>query len=323
MRFLQGFALAAISGLLTWSSISFADRPQWNYKQFPFNQSLDMDLIYKVTTASPKELIKIIESHGIKIYRVHSKTPELSNPVYANLEWAPEKLINDAEFTEEDYNGATINVKETCCEVSQTTILLGETAPTDTLIHEFLHTQFRYDQFQPDYKMTERYRMNSHKLNFYQRQLFSSPAYLLNPLWRRDILSAMKEQAQVLYNQIRLARSQEVIIGKVLLSYLDAKNPYSTPERRKHWQEYGAVSLANAMTMYNNLESMLEWNRNTVRNLRQALIEKDIDPNSLVKKEKLEQLDADQFERDAVKILDSLKPVVRDIIDLHGFFNKK
>jgi hypothetical protein len=310
-------ALAA--GLFLFSSLAWADNPKWAEQQFPFQQKMNMDVIYDVTHTDPENLVAKIQSYGVQILRVKTPHPQQAlNPLLKAVPEASEDLLKKAEF-QDSYEGRLIHAHNSCCDVQQDTILIRDTALSYTLIHEFMHAQLQsatgdYNHDEPEKKFAADFR----KLNFYQRRLYDDPYSLLNPLWRRDILAAQQDVASGLFSLMQAGQSQEAIIEKVLSRYIDEKSPYYVAERRKNGLSYGEQRINNAIDIFNNVHASQSFTAETVANLLVEIKSGNIPKD----KATLTEDEAKKFATASEKLAQELEHIKTQILEMKAFFVK-
>lgn len=311
------FAKPLLGSVLLFSSLSFADNPKWAEHQFPFQQKMNMDVIYDVTHTSPDKLVAKIQSYGVRILRVKTESPkEPINSLLKDLPEASEELLKKAEF-QDTYEGRLIHAHNSCCDVSEDTILIRDTALSYTLIHEFMHAQLQsatgdHSHDEPEKKFAADFR----KLNFYQRRLFDDPYSLLNPLWRRDILAAQKDVAGGLFDLMQAGQSQEAIIEKVLSKYIDEKSPYYVAERRKNGLSYGEQRINNSIDIFNNVHASQSFTAETVANLLEEIKAGNIPKD----KATLTEAEAKAFAEESAKLAKDLEVIKAQILQMKAFF---
>lgn len=269
----------ALAGLLLMPLGARADRPQWAYQTFPFGQKLNMNAVYEVAHSQPEHLIENIRRWGVDIMLVPSKeTSEPTNPVLAELPVAGPELLQRLGFLD-TYEGLVVHADSPTRAMLRPTILIRDTAPSYTLIHEFVQSQLQpLRAGEPDDALQVRFGAAYKRLIFYQKHLNDDPLKLMRPLRRRDILAAQAEVAQDLFGRIRIGQSQEVIVEKLLSRYIDERSPFFTAPRREQGLVYGAFMLDNAIEMYNTLTMSVSYVETVVGQLGRALRDGDILP---------------------------------------------
>jgi hypothetical protein len=313
------FTQTLFGSFLIFSSLAFADHPKWAEHQFPFQQKMNMDIIYDVTHTAPEKLVAKIQSYGVRVLRVKTSKPqEPINSLLKNIPEASKELLKKAEF-QETYEGRLIHAHNSCCDVSQDTILIRDTALNYTLIHEFMHAQLLsakgdHSHDEPEKKFAADFR----KLNFYQRRLFDDPYSLLNPLWRRDILAVQKDVASGLFDLIHAGQSQEAIIEKVLSKYIDEKSPYYVAERRKNGLSYGEQRINNSIDIFNNIHTSQNFTSETVANLLLEIKSGNIPKD----KATLTEDEAKIFAEESAKLAQELEGIKAHILEMKDFFVK-
>ena len=313
------FTKLVYSSAFLFSSFGLADNLKWSEQQFPFQQKMNMDVVYDITHTPPENLVAKIESYRIKILLVKTSNPQQAiNPLLKSLPEAPQDLLKKAEF-QDTYEGRMIHAHNSCCDVSQDTILIRDTALSYTLIHEFMHAQLQsvtgqYKHDEPEKKFAADFR----KLNFYQRRLYDDPYSLLNPLWRRDILAVQKDVASGLFDLMQAGQSQEAIIEKVLSKYIDEKSPYYVAERRKNGLSYGEQRINNSIDIFNNINSSQTFTAETVANLLLEIKSGNIPKD----KATLSEEEAKQFAAESAKLAQDLETIKSQILEMKAFFVK-
>jgi hypothetical protein len=111
------------------------------------------------------------------------------------------------------------------------------------------------------------------------RRLYDDPYRLLKPLWRRDILAAQADVAADLFGRIRIGRSQEAIVEKLLSRYVDERSPYFDAVRRDQGRQYAEAMINNAIDIFNAVQRSTAFVAQAVGNLRAALLRKEIEPD--------------------------------------------
>jgi hypothetical protein len=268
----RGACWSAIAGVLLLPLAARSDKPQWAYRTFPFAQTLNLEAVYEVTHSAPEQLIATIRRWGVDVQLVRSEAPALPvNPLLAGLPSAAPELVCRADFRD-TYEGMVIFFSSTRYAMDSDKILIRDTAPSYTLIHEFVHSLLRpLRTGEPDDLLEARFRAAFRRLVIYQRRLYDDPYKLLDPLWRRDILAAQADVAKDLFGRIRLGQSQDAIVEKVLSLYIDERNPFFDAARRALGLQYGEVMINNAIDIFNELNDSVVFVENAVRSLRQLL----------------------------------------------------
>jgi hypothetical protein len=184
---------------------------------------------------------------------------------------ASAQLLQQAEFRD-SYAGRSIPAGAVCCGLERATVLIRDTAPTYTLLHEVVHLLLvPADGVALRTDLETRFAVAFHRLNTYQRRLYDDPWRLLAPQWRRDILLALREAANLLFDRLRIGQSQEAIVEKLLAGCIDARSPYHDAARRDEGRRYGEAMVDNAVDVFNVLNAALEFSDDTVRHLRADL----------------------------------------------------
>ncbi|MBL7671272.1 MAG: hypothetical protein JNM39_12375 [Bdellovibrionaceae bacterium] len=299
------------------SSVALADNPKDRFASFPFSLSLDMDIVYEITASKPKDLLNIINRHGVKVHRVVTKSPKKQlNPILANLEVASDVLVRDSEF-EESYEGRMLLRANPCCNLTQDILLIRDTASNYTLIHEFLHFAL-HTEIDPKWKDTEmNFILAMRRLNIYKKSLFFEPNNLLNPIWRRDVLNAEKDLLEMLFVRFQMGQSQEAIIEKVLSRYIDPSSPYFDSARKKEGHAYGEAMINNIIDLYGALFESITWTKNTVTDYDTQIRSKSI---KLQAKDSLTMDQAKSFLQASNRLLKELDPIRAEIERLKAFY---
>lgn len=258
-----------------------ADRPQWAWQTFPFDQSLNIEAVHEVTHSAPEQLVATIRRWGVDVLRVSGGASRLPvNPLLAVLPEAPAELLQRAGFRD-SYTGLVVHGEARCCSLRCDTILIRDTAPAYTLIHEFVQSLLRPTcTGEADDVVEERFGAAFRRLVVYQRRLFDDPYKLLNPQWRRDILAAQADVANDLHGRLRLGQSQEAIVEKLLSRYIDEHSPFYDADRRAEGRRYGEMMIDNAIDVFNTLNDSVVFVAETVVNLRQALRDGSLEPEA-------------------------------------------
>lgn len=307
------------SGVLFLSVVVQADSANWMQKSFPFKQSMNMEMVYDITTTRPEQLIAKMNKSGVNVLLVKSEKPERElNPLFKNLEVASDELLKKAEV-QQSYEGRMISKSNPCCDLKQDTILIRDTALTYTLIHEFMHAILFSESSAGDQDLETQFSVNFRRLTFYQKRIFDDSFELLNPLWRRDMLSAQADVVEKLFARIQMGQSQEAIIEKVLEKYIDSKNQYFDKARQEQGFKYGEVMINNAIDIFNTVEASISFCRTTVANLRAALVAGQIKKSE---EPKLDQAAADTYEKSAKTLIERLEAVKTEILLLKEMYKK-
>jgi hypothetical protein len=277
----RAWALGALLvGLLLPAGVR-SDPPQWSFHTFPFAQALNLEAVYEVTHSAPERLVATIRRRGVDIQRVRSEAPALPlNALLADLPEASPALVQRTGFLL-SFEGMVVHDAPPDCTPGRSLILIRDTALSYTLIHEFVQSQLRPTcPGEADQIVEARFAAAFRRLLVYQRRLYADPAKLLNPLWRRDILSAQADVARDLFQRIRLGQSQEAIVEKLLSLYIDERSPYFDETRRAAGFRYGEVMINNAVDVYNTLDASVKFVELAVRNLRESVRTGDITPGN-------------------------------------------
>ncbi len=307
------------SGVLFLALITLADSAKWMEKGFPFEQHLSLDLVYDITTASPEQLIAKMNKLGVNVLLVNSEKPAKElNPLFQNLEVASAALLKKAEF-QQTYEGRMIGKSNPCCDLKQDTILIRDTASTYTLIHEFMHANLIAASNAGGQDLETQFSLNYRRMTFYQKRIFDNSYELLNPLWRRDILSAQADVVGQLFARIQMGQSQEAIIEKVLEKYIDEGNPYYDKARQEQGLKYGELMINNAIDIYNSVDASIKFCQTIVANLRASLVAGELDKSD---KSKLDKADAEAFNKSANELIQRLETVKTEILLLKEMYKK-
>jgi hypothetical protein len=100
------------------------------------------------------------------------------------------------------------------------------------------------------------------------------------------------EVASLLFDRIRIGQSQEAIVERLLARCVDERNPYHDAERREEGRRYGIAMIDNAIDLFNELNSAVEYNDATVTHLREEVVAKRIREGPTVR---LSARDRDDF----------------------------
>jgi len=248
--------------------------PAGSCVRLPFDQQLDVNVVTALAHDAPEALLARIASLGIDVRRVPSARPGLPvNPLLAGLPVAEAHLLQQAEFVD-SYQGRSIPRGAACCGQERATVLIRDTAPTYTLLHEVVHLLLAPAAGAAPLADVElRFAAAFHRLTLYQRRLYDDPFRLLDPRWRRDIVDAQHGVAALMYDRLRIGQSQEAIVEQVLAGCIDERSPYFDAARRAEGRRYGEAMINNAVDVYNALNASVEYCDETVRHLRQELAE--------------------------------------------------
>ncbi|HWU44473.1 MAG TPA: hypothetical protein VN132_13575 [Bdellovibrio sp.] len=299
--------------------ICFASIGHTETLDFPFQQTLDMKTVREVTAAGPSDLLSVIKRHGVRVLVVKSKTTdEEKNILLEGIEAATADLIKKAEFSD-TAEGRMIVKANPCCDLDQDTLLVRDTASNYTIIHEFLHSQLHAKG--EGYKDVETsFATNFRRMNFYQKRIFDDPFQLINPLWRRDMSQVQGDVLKEAFARIQMGQSQEAIIEKVLSQYIDEDSIYYNKARRDEGQQYGQAMINNAIDVYNSLNTSIWFCGDTVKNLREEILNGDI-PDA----ESAQQLDeqaAKNYAATTADLSQKLEAVKAEILRLKEFYEK-
>lgn len=253
-------------------------QPAPQLQTLPFAQALDLRALHAATRAAPGDLLTTLRHWGVAVWRVRSVPPRPPNPLLAALPEAPADLLARAEFAD-TYDGRLVCSTPEGCARGRDAVLIRDSALGWTLIHEFVQSQLRpLRPGDPDPVVEQRFGSAFRRLQLYQRRLYDDPYRLLDPRWRRDILSAQADVAADLFDRIRLGQSQEVIVEALLARHIDAASPYFDADRRDQGRRYAERMLQNAADITDALADSVYFVEATVRQLRRALVERDLEP---------------------------------------------
>lgn len=271
----RGACWSALASVLLLPLIALADRPQLAYRIFPFAQALNLHAAYEVTHSTPEQLIPTIRRWGVGVQLVRSEAPVVHvNPLLAGLPTAAPELLRRVDFRD-SYEGMVVYGSLN----DSATILIRDTTRSYTLIHEFVQSLLRPLRASDlDHSLEARFGAAFRRLVFYQHRLYDDPLKLLNPLWRKDILTVQNEVARDLFSRIRLGQSQEAIVEKLLSLYIDERSPFFDPARRAQGLQYGEVMINNAIDLFNVLNDSVVFVEDAVSTLRQLLRDGEIEP---------------------------------------------
>ena len=250
-----------------------AQAPARGCLQVPFAQQVDLDTLDALLRAAPSEMLARIAALDIDVLRVPSVRPgRPANPLLAALPEAGDGLLRQAEF-HDSYEGRSLPAGAACCGRPRATVLIRDTAPTYTLLHEVLHLLIvPTDGITLRADLETRFALALHRLNVYQRRVYDDPARLLEPLWRRDIAQALRDVTALLFDRLRIGQSQEAIVEKLLAGCIDERSPYFDDARRAEGRRYGAAMVDNAVDVFNALHAALAFCADAVRHLREDVV---------------------------------------------------
>jgi hypothetical protein len=270
---------SALLVVLLWPMATRADLAQWAYQTFPFAQALNVNAVYEVTHSTPERLLETIRRWGVDVRLVRSESPVRPvNPLLAGLPLATPELLRQAGYLE-SYEGLVLHGNANFCATGRSLILIRDTAQSYTLIHEFVQSLLRpVCATEPDDLLVTRFGTAFRRLVIYQRRLYDDPYRLLNPQWRRDILTAQADVTKDLFDRIRIGQSQEAIVEKVLSLYIDERSPFFDAGRRAQGLQYGEIMINNAIDICDALDGSAVFVEESVRNLRQLMRDGHIRP---------------------------------------------
>ena len=304
-------ALAALAALLL---LALMPPARAAGQAVPFDQVLDLAVLRQVIEVPPDRLLATIAQRGVRVLRV--ATPQPARPLNPHLAALPEAdaaLLRDADFRD-SYEGRLVPGRSGVRD----TILIRDTASDYTLLHEFAQTLLRpLRRTEADDAIELRFAAAFHRLTLYQRRLYDDPYRLLDPLWRRDILTAQLDVARDLFERIRLGQSQEAIVEKLLARLIDERSPYFDAARRTQGWRYGAVMIDNAIDTFNAVQQSSRFVVDAVSRLRAAVLEGDIEPAAA---QGLDDAAVAAAERGAREVEALLAPVRTELQVLKRFY---
>lgn len=241
--------------------------PDW--LALPFAQKLDMHVVREVTRADPGQLLATMARLGVDLQLVRSTAPgERLNPLLSSLPMATPELVRQAEFRD-TYEGRVVLRGAACCGLARDTILIRDTARTYTLLHEFVQSQLLPTDGAPDNGDVElQFAVDFRRLVVYQRYLDNDPLRLLDPLWRRDIVTAQVAVANRLFRRIQMGQSQEAIVEKVLCCIVGERSLYFEEARQAEGLRFGEAMINNAVDVFNAVHGSVSFVEEAVRALR-------------------------------------------------------
>lgn len=245
----------------------------------PFGQVVNLVAVREVTSAPPAALLATLRRWGLEVMRVPSPAPSApANPLLERLPVASADLLRRAEF-QDGYEGRLV-CRDEHLPQRLDLILIRDNAPTYTLLHEFVHAVVKpvCPAGSEDPVIEVRFNTAWRRLTFFQRRLYDNPYHLLDPRWRRDILSAQTDVAADLYDRIRFGQSQEAIAEKLLQRHITQGSPYFDAARREQGRAYAEAMIDNAIDLFNTLEASRRFVGETVQHLLQALQQGDVEP---------------------------------------------
>lgn len=288
--------------------------------RLPFDQQLDVDSVTALAHEAPEALLARIADLGIDVRRVPSARPDRPvNPLLAGLPVAEAHLLLQAEFVD-SYQGLSIPRGAACCGLERATVLIRDTAPTYTLLHEVVHLLLApADGAAPLADVELRFATAFHRLTLYQRRLYDDPFRLLDPRWRRDIVDAQHEVAALIYDRLRIGQSQEAIVEQVLAGCVNERSPYFDAARRAEGRRYGETMINNAVDVFNELNASVEYCDETVRYLRQELAKGRL---SEAPQARLSAPDQQEFAAAAQGVRQAMARVRSEIESLKRFYSR-
>lgn len=240
---------------------------------YPFALALDLDVVRSLVHLPPDRLLAGIRERGIDVLRVPAKdAAHVPNPLLLALPIAPPALLVQAGFLD-TYQGRAIPAASECCTLVRDTVLIREDATTYTLLHEVVHLLIvpaDGHAFRADVEL--RFDTALRRLTVYQRRLCDDPWRLMQPAWRRDILVAQREVAELLYDRLRIGQSQEAVVETVLRDCLGHGSPYFDAPRRDEGRRYVIAMVDNAVDVFNHLHASLVFCADAVAHLREEVV---------------------------------------------------
>lgn len=253
-------------------ALAQAPEPAPGCTAMPFGQQVDLSLLHALAQTPPEALTARITALGIDLRRVPSATPERpAHPLLLALPEADAGLIARAGF-EPGMQGRALPRDAICCGLSRDTVLIRDVASPYTLLHEVAHLLIRPLGLPPRIDVEQAFALAFHRLTVYQRRLYDDPVRLLDPRWRRDILSAQEDAAALLYDRIRIGQSQEAIVEQVLGRCIDASSPYRDAARRAEGWRYGLAMVDNAVDVFNAVHGSIAFCADAVRHLHDDVV---------------------------------------------------
>lgn len=234
----------------------------------PFQQQLPVETLLALVNTAPASLIARIVGLGIDVYRVPSASAtKPANPTLAPLPEAPPSLRADAAF-QDHYEAQAIPADAPCCLLPRPAVLIRDTATVHTLLHEVVHLLLRpADGSEPAADLELRFAVAFHRLATYQKRLYDDPWRLLDARWRRDILVAQREVAELLFDRIRIGQSQDAVAEHLLARCIDERSPYFDAARQAQGRTYGERMIDNAIDVFNEVQAAVSFNAETVTQL--------------------------------------------------------
>jgi hypothetical protein len=285
-----------------------------------FNQTLDLNLVEKVVNLPATKLQNFIASFGVEIKKVKvtGEAKRVFNPIIASAPEASEQELEAIVWSTE-YEGRFVEAKNLCCDLAKDTIFLREDALTYTLIHQFLYSQIDYlGQAVPN-DVEKKYNLASRTHDFRFHKLFENPLNMLNPLWRRDIMSAQLDLVMTLNDRIRVTQAQEVIIELTLFQLIKPGNPYYNEVRQEEGVKYVEAMINNAITVFNSIHYSLDWTRNTLTELYEAIKKEDI---IVREEEKISDEDFEAFLTHVNRSMMTLEPIKNEILNMKQVYTQ-
>lgn len=245
----------------------------------PFGQVVNLAAVREASSAPPATLVATIRRWGLEVLRVRSQPPTAApNPLLAALPEADPELLGRAEF-QTNYEGRLVCSDERAPQRLDL-ILIRDSAPAYTLLHEFVHAVVKPVCPSPatDPVIEARFRAAFHRLTIYQRRIYGDPWRLLDARWRRDLLAAQADVAADLYDRIRFGQSQEAIAEKLLARHIGEDSPYFDAARREQGRRYAEAMIDNAIDLFNAVEASRTFLAETVRGLQAAIRSGELRP---------------------------------------------
>lgn len=292
---------------------------QANVVDLPFNMSIDTKIVSEVAAAPTDQLIAVMAKHGVKVLLVKTSNPKKAlNPTLSKLELASAELLKKAEF-QESYEGRMIGKSNPCCSLKQDTILIRDTALNYTLIHEFLHSKLRIKGVPSKVDVETQFAVAHRRLTFFQRKLFEKPYDLTNPLWRRDIIDANKTVIKLMYERLQIGQTQEALIEKTLKSFITPGSPHYDGARQAEGLKYGEAMINNGIDIFNLSYDHLNWIKNTVQGLRDAIVSGDLEKSM---EKDLTAADNSNFQASVTALQKDLEPIKAEILKIKAWYTK-
>jgi len=285
-----------------------------------FQQSIDTHLLETIVKLQPIYLKKFIEDRGVDIKKIKTTGDirRVLNPVLGNVPVATEAELAAIGW-QKDYEARFIKARNPCCKLKRDTIFIREDAKSYSLIREFLYSQIRNSGGEVSEEIEQLYNRASRVHDFRLRKIIENPINLLNPLWRRDIVNAQEEVISLVANRIKVTQAQEAIIELSLYQYIKPGNIYFDFKRQKEGIRYTEAMINNAITVFNNIYFSLDWTKNTITDIYQAIKNEDL----IVREaEKISDEEYQIFIARNQLMLDSLEPIKNEIIKMKQIYTQ-